>query len=132
MPADDVIRDVYADFARGDVEAVLARFDPQVEFHLAEHHLYSPDGEGWVGPEAVTQNFFARIPSDWDSFTVDPRTWHVSGDTVVVEGRYAGLNRGTARTLDMQFCHVWRVHNARVVGFQQYTDTAHLRDVAGA
>lgn len=132
MQSRDVVRGVYEEFARGDAESVLARFHPQIEFHLAEHHLYAPDGGGWVGPEAVATNFFARIEPDWDRFTVDPRSWHVAGDTVVVEGRYSGTHRGTGRELDMQFCHVWAVEGAQVVRFQQYTDTAQLREVAGA
>ncbi len=132
MQSDAVIREVYADFARGDAESVLARFHRRIDFRLAEHHVYSPAGESWVGPEAVAQNFFARIGPDWEEFTVDPQTWHVAGDTVVVEGRYTGTHRRTGRPLDMQFCHVWHVAGAEVVRFRQYTDTAHLREVAGA
>ena len=130
MDAETVIRGVYADFARGDAEAVLAAFDPRIEFHLAEHHLYWPGPEGWTGPVAVAENFFARIEPDWRSFTVHPRVWHRAGETVVVQGRYTGVNRATGRPLDMQFCHVWQVRDGRVERFQQYTDTAHLRDVA--
>ena len=130
MQAEEVVRAVYADFARGDVEAVLARFHPEIEFRLAEHHLYDRSGEGWVGPDAVAQNFLARIGADWERFTVAPRLWHAAGDAVVVEGRYAGEHRGTGRALDMQFCHVWRVTDGKVVRFQQYTDTAHLGEVA--
>jgi ketosteroid isomerase-like protein len=133
MQAKEVVRAVYADFARGDVEAVLARFHPEIEFRLAEHHLYDRSGEGWIGPDAIAQNFFARIGDDWERFTVAPRIWHAAGDdVVVVEGRYAGEHRGTGRALDMQFCHVWELDGGQVVRFQQYTDTAHLRDVAGA
>ena len=131
MQSRDVVRAVYADFARGDAESVLARFHPEIGFDLAENHLYAPDGRGWVGPEAVATNFFARIEPDWEGFTVNPRNWHVAGDTVVVEGRYSGTHRGTGKELDMQFCHVWKVDGAQVTRFQQYTDTAHLRDVAG-
>lgn len=132
MHSRDVVRGVYADFARGDAGSVLARFHSEIQFHLAEHHLYAPEGKGWIGPDAVATNFFARIEPDWESFTVDPRTWHVAGDTVVVEGRYSGTHRGTGKELDMQFCHVWKVDGAQVVRFQQYTDTAQLREVAGA
>ena len=126
------VRRIYADFARGDAESVLARFHPEIHFDLAEHHPYAPDGAGWVGREAVATNFFARIEPDWEGFTVDPRIWHLAGDTVVVEGRYSGTHRATGNQLDMQFCHVWELDGAQVVRFQQYTDTAHLREVAGA
>ena len=132
MKSDELVNDVYADFARGEVGSVLARFHPEIEFRLAEHHLYSPDGEAFVGPDAVAQEFFARIEPDWEGFTVHPGTWHRAGDTVVVEGRYAGKHRRTGRSLDMQFCHVWEVADERIVRFQQYTDTEHLHEVAGA
>jgi len=132
MRSDEVVRQIYADFARGDVDGVLASFHPQIEFRLAEHHVYDAGREGWIGPDAVAQNFLARIGPDWESFTVEPRTWHVADETVVVEGRYAGAHRATGKTLDMQFCHVWQIAGRQVVRFQQYTDTAHLRAVAGA
>lgn len=65
---------------------------------------------------------FARCPSP---------LWPLpaSGDRVVVPGRYAGTNKATGKALDAQFAHVLTVTDGRIVGFQQYTDTARWLDV---
>jgi nitrogenase molybdenum-iron protein alpha/beta subunit len=34
--------------------------------------------------------------------------------------------------MDIQFCHIWDVKEGQVTRFQQYVDTAKLREVMGA
>jgi hypothetical protein len=48
-----VIRQCYDYFRRGDGPSLLALFDAQIEFRLAEGHPYQMDGEPWVGPQEV-------------------------------------------------------------------------------
>jgi AraC-like DNA-binding protein/ketosteroid isomerase-like protein len=90
-----------------------------------------PDGKARVGPEAIGKHFFARAGGDWEGFTIAPRAIHDAGDTVVVECRYSGMFREAVRRLDAQVCHVWQVRGGRITRFQQYIDTAHLREVMG-
>jgi len=132
MRSIQVVRHVYERFGQGDVAAVLAAFDPGIEWRLAEGHPYSPDGAAWSGPAAVARNFFARAGSDWDGFTIAPAAMHEAGDTVVVECRYRGIYKATGKRLDAQVCHVWGVRAGKVTRFQQYIDTAQLQDVMGA
>ena len=51
----DTIRRIYDDFAKGDARAILATFAKDIEFRLAEGHPYSPDGEAWIGGDAITR-----------------------------------------------------------------------------
>jgi uncharacterized protein len=125
-----VLEEVYEAVLSMDIPSVLAHFDPDIEYRLAEGHLYSPDGETWVGGEAVVRNFFARAGQDWDRSSISRREFHVDGDTVVVEGRYGGVYKATGKTFDAQFCHVWKLSDGRVKSFQQYLDTAQLQEVA--
>ena len=78
------------------------------------------------------ENLFDNLDSEWDGFTVSPHEFHDAGDTVVVECRYTGVHNTTGKRLDAQACHVWRLRDGKVTGFQQYVDTAHLFDVMGA
>ena len=48
------------------------------------------------------------------------------------EGRYSGTFKPTGKGMDTQFCHVWDVKDGKITRFQQYVDTAKLRDVMGA
>ena len=127
-----IIKDVYEAAANEDIESVLGAFAPDIEWREADGHPYQPDGVPWVGVDAIRENLFDNLDSEWDGFTVSPQEFHDAGDTVVVECRYTGVHNTTGKRLDAQACHVWRLRNGEVTGFQQYVDTAQLFDAMGA
>jgi ketosteroid isomerase-like protein len=124
----EVIRSVYAAFAKGDVQTVLGLLSDKVEWNEAEHFPYWPGGP-IVGPQAVLTGVFARIPNDFDGFTVDVGRLVGGGDTVLAEVRYRGTAKATGKRLDAQVAHVWDVRDGKVVRFQQYADTWHIAQV---
>jgi uncharacterized protein len=126
-----VVRQVYDAFARGDVPAVLATFDAQIDWREAEGYAYA-DGNPYIGPDAVLQGVFGRLMADFDGFTVTPQEFLATPDAVVTLGRYTGTHKGSGRPLDAQFAHVWRVHDGKIHRFQQYTDTAQFGAVTRA
>lgn len=123
------VRSIYDAFSRGDVETVLRAMSPDIKWHQAEGNPYRPSGDPWVGPDAVLNNLLKRIGAEWDGFTIDIKSVHGAGDSVIVEGRYHGKYKSTGKTLDAQLCHVWDVKSGKVTRFQQYVDTAQLQDV---
>lgn len=128
----ELARSLYDAFAAGDVPAVLAAFDPDIEWREAESNPYRPDGSPWRGGDAIMENLFVKLVTEWDGFTVTPKEFHDAGDTVVVEGRYTGTYNATGKSFDAQFCHVVRIRDGKMTSFQQYTDTAHMREAMGA
>jgi uncharacterized protein len=127
----DVMKGGYDAFGRGDIEAVLAIFDPEIQWREAEGNPYEPAGTPWVGGQEVTDKLFIKLATEWDGFTVTPEQFHDAGDTVVVQGRYTGTYKATGTSIDAQLCHVWKLRNGKVTSFQQYVDTAQLQDVMG-
>ena len=125
-------QEMYNAFNRGDVATVLGAFDAGMEWRVAEGNPYQPVGAPWIGPDAITENLFAKMGAEWDSFTAHPKSFYDAGDTVVVEGRYTGTFKPTGKSLDAQVCHVWKVRDGKVASFQQFMDTAQLQDVMGA
>jgi ketosteroid isomerase-like protein len=128
----DVVRGMYEAFGRGDIEAVLASFDPQIEWREAESNPYEPSGKPWIGPDAIVENLFMKLAQEWDAFTVSPRDFYDAGEAVIVEGRYSGSYKATGKSIDAQFCHVIEVREGKVTSFQQYLDTARMQDAMGA
>ena len=120
-----VIRSMYAAFAAGDVPAVLAGMDPQIEWNEAEHFPYA-DGNPYVGPAAVLEGVFKRLGAEWEYWTLVVNEVLDAGDTVVALGRYQAKHRTTGASIDAQFAHVWRLRNGKVTKFQQYADTAQV------
>jgi ketosteroid isomerase-like protein len=127
----EIVKSAYEALARGDVPCVLAVMDPEIEWYEAEGNPYMPSGKALIGPDAVLNNLFMRLGTDWDGFAVHPAAYHDAGDTVVVEARYSGTHRVTGKRMNPQVCHVWTVRHGRLAKFQQYVDTAQLQDVMG-
>ena len=128
----DVVRGMYEAFGRGDIEAVLASFDPQIGWREAESNPYEPGGEPWIGPDAIVEKLFVKLGQEWDSFTVSPGEFYDAGEAVITEGRYRGSYKATGKSIDAQFCHVLKLREGKVASFQQYLDTARMQDVMGA
>ena len=121
--------DLYAAFGRGDMPAVLAGFDPEIEWREAEGNPYQPDGAAWIGPQAVLERLFVRLDSEWKGLTLTARTLHDAGEHVVMEGRYTGTYKASSKSFDAQVCHVLRFRDGKLVSFQQYVDTGQWQAV---
>jgi ketosteroid isomerase-like protein len=120
-----VLHDLYAAFARGDIPAVLARFDPQIVW---TETAGGPFAGTYTGPQAVLENVFGPLGSEWDNFAVQPDAYVCDSDTAVVTGTYRGTYRPTGRTLEARFAHAWQLRDGRAVRFEQITDTARWND----
>ena len=116
-----LIRGIYDAFAAGDLPAVLAAFSPAIRWHEAEGFPY---GGLYEGPDAIVENVFARLGSEWDGFAAAPQQFVCDGDTVVVLGVYSGIYKATGKGFAAPLAHVWKIGDGRVVEFRQHTDTA--------
>lgn len=122
-----IAKDIYAAFGRGDIPTVLASFHPEIEWRQAEGNPYNPDGTAWIGPQAVLEQLFMRLGSEWEGFTVTVRALHDAGEYVVMEGRYTGLYKPSGNRVDAQACHVLRIRDGKLLSFQQYLDTGQMQ-----
>lgn len=125
------IRSLYEAFGRGDVPAVLGATDPGIVWNEAESFPYA-DRNPYVGPDAVLQGVFMRLATEGDGFSVNLEEVHGAGDVVVATGRYRGAFKKTGTSISLQFAHVWKLRDGRVVRFQQYTDTLQAARAVGA
>lgn len=125
-----IVRNLYASFSTGNVPAVLAALDPQIDWADAKN---SPYPGPFHGPDAVLNGLFMRLATEWDGFTVTPEEFVGDGETVVALGHYSGTCKATGMRLsDVPFAHVWKLRNGRVVTFRQHTDTVEFQRAIGA
>ena len=117
----DTIANLYAAFARGDVPTVLAAFASDISWTEAEGFPY---GGTYLGPDAVLQNVFAKLGSEWNGYAAVPHELIASADTVVALGEYSGTYKATGKSFKAPFAHVWKFSEGRVISFWQHTDTA--------
>ena len=117
-----VVRSMYEAFARGNVPAIIAALDAQVEWWEAENFIYA-DGNPYVGPDAVLTGVFKRIGDEWQGFAVSPKEILDAGETVIGHGYYSGTFKKNGERVHAQFAHLFTFRGGKVVHFQQYTDT---------
>lgn len=118
----DVIKRLYAAFARGDGPGALAEMNSELEWNEAENFMYA-DRNPYKTSAAVAEGVFGRLVADWEDYEATAFKIFQAGDTVVALGRSKGIHRVSRKLLDAQFAHIWRVQNGKIVGFQQYIDT---------
>ena len=116
----DVIRQVYESFANGDVPAVLAAFDENISWTEAEGFMY---GGTYIGPNAVLENVFMKLGTEWEGFAAVPDQLVDGGDKVVGLGNYSGKFLKTGKSVTVPFAHAWTLKDGKIVKFVQYTDT---------
>lgn len=124
-----VIKQVYEDFAAGNIEGVTAVMAEDIVWNEAENFPYA-DGNPYEGSDAIVQGVFARLGGEWEGWSLKDLEFHpVADDMVLVTGRYNAKYKENGKMLDSQMAHIWTLENGKAIGFQQYTDTKKIHDV---
>jgi ketosteroid isomerase-like protein len=125
-----IIQDGYAAFSRGDIAAVLAVYDENIEWTTPE--MAEIPNTGTVHGHAGVGAFFQAVGETWEFQSFEPREFIASGDTVVVRGHYDCKSRRTGRSASSDWVMVFKLRDGKVTQFQEYTNTAVLRDALTA
>lgn len=125
----DVVRRQYLASAAGDLAALRATLAPDVEWtEMAGFPLAGT----YRTPEGVTGNVMEVLGRDWEDWTAHDDTYVTDGEQVVVLARYTARNRGTGRSIDVRVAHHFVVRGGLIVRFEQFVDTALVRDAMPA
>jgi uncharacterized protein len=122
-----VVRRHYIASAQTDLEALRGTLAPDVEWtEMAGFPLAGT----YRTPEGVTTSVMQRLGSEWDDWTAHDDTYVVDGENVVVLARYTARNNATGKDLNARVAHHFVVRGGRIVRFEQFVDTALVRDAA--
>jgi ketosteroid isomerase-like protein len=95
----DIVKQVYSNFASGNVEAVLDVFDPAIEWHECKG-LPFVKGDGiFKGHEAILNNVFMHLPVHFDGLNVAADQIFGADDKVVMVAYYKGTNKATGNPI---------------------------------
>ncbi|RGD55837.1 nuclear transport factor 2 family protein [Kitasatospora xanthocidica] len=125
----DVVRRQYLASARGDLAALRATLAEDVEW---TEMAGFPLGGTYRTPKGVTTNVMERLAADWDDWTAHDDSYVVDGEDVVVLARYTAVHRATGKPLAVRVAHHFTVRGGRIVRFEQFTDTALVREAMTA
>jgi len=123
----EVVRRQYVASATGDLAALHATLAPDVEWtEMAGFPLAGT----YRTPDGVTTNVMEKLGADGDDWTAHDDTYVVDGEDVVVLARYTARNRATGKPLAVRVAHHFVVRGGLIVRFEQFVDTALVRDAA--
>lgn len=123
----DVVRRQYLASASGELDALRATLAPDVEWtEMAGFPLAGT----YRTPEGVTTNVMEKLAAEWDNWVAHDDTYVVDGENVVVLARYSARHRTTGKPLGVRVAHHFVVRGGLIVRFEQFVDTALVRDAA--
>jgi ketosteroid isomerase-like protein len=119
----DLVKQGYSNFAAGNVEAVLAEFDPAIEWQECKGMPFVKGDGIYKGQEAIVNNVFMKLPVYFDGFNIAVNQIFGDGDKVVMVGYYQGTNKATGNPFKANATHVWTIKNGKFVHLFQAVDT---------
>ena len=121
----DVVRRQYLASANGDLEALRATLADDVEWtEMAGFPLAGT----YRTPIGVTTGVMERLGADWDDWIAHDDTYIVDADNVVVLARYTATNKSTGKHINVRVAHHFIVRGGLIVRFEQFVDTAKVRE----
>jgi len=125
----DFVKAVYAAFGAGDVPKVLGSMHPQIQWTVSAGYKY---GGVYRSPQSVLENVFAKIPVDYESFSIDVGQLLDAGNVVVMQGHYVAKGRATGKSVRAAVAHVLEIADGKLVRFDQYVDSATINAIIEA
>lgn len=127
MKNGEIISGLYDAFAKGDIPTVLGAMTPDVEWNEAEGFMY---GGTYIGPNAVLENVFMKLATEWEGFTVVADKVVDGGtDDVISTGHYSGSFNG--KSMKVPFAHAFTFSDGKIAKFRQYVDTVSINRQLG-
>jgi uncharacterized protein len=122
----EILKQGYRDFAAGNVEQVIAIWQPDIVWAQCTGFPFI-EGDGiFVGAQAVIENVFMKIPEFYDGFNIEITDFVDGGDKIVMVGYYTGTWKPTGRKFRAHAMHAWTFKNGKLSHFYQAADTAEI------
>jgi ketosteroid isomerase-like protein len=113
-----LIREGFADFERRDLEALLARLDPEVEVFSTPKLANSGTFHGHEGYLKWVGDWLEA----WDEFKIEVQRVAPVGDRHVVTAvRQTGRGRGSGVPVEMKAAYMLEIRDRKLVRFHMYS-----------
>lgn len=117
----ETVRGLYDSFAAGDTDAVVDTWAPDIELIESEGLV----GSGtYRGVEAILENVFAGLATEWTDVTVTPERLVDGGDTVVALVEWSGTAVKTGRSTAFRGAHVFDFVDGKIARWTSIADSA--------
>ncbi len=117
-----LVQRAYEAFGRGDIEALLALLDENVEW-ITPGPSDLPTAGRRRGRQQVAE-FFQAVDRLFEIQRFEPQTFVSEGDHVVVLGSETTRVKATGKVLTMRWVHAFTVRNGKLAALDEYQDMA--------
>lgn len=121
----EVVRALYDASAARDLEALRATLANDVVW---TEMAGFPLGGTYYGPYGVTSHVMEQLAAEWDGWTVAPDEFIAQDERVIALCRYTARNKATGKPLNVRVAHAFTVLHGKITMFEQFTDTALVRE----
>ena len=121
-----IVKDAYAAFGRGDVNAILETLDDSIEWEAVKGTEGVVPTAGLRRGRDEVRQFFSQLAGTVEFQRFEPRQFVAQGDLVVALGYYSGTAKPTGRAFSSDWVMVFTLNNGRVTRFQEFADSAAL------
>jgi ketosteroid isomerase-like protein len=111
----EAVRDIYAQWARGNMRAGVELFDPEIAFAS-----FMPDANDWVvarGPEEV-EAFMREFLAQWTDYRLIGEEFRDADTKVFVGGRQTARGRQSGVEVELPMFSVWTFRADKVVALR--------------
>jgi hypothetical protein len=119
-----LVKDAYAAFVRGDIDAVISALALGIEWHVPGP-VEAPYTGSRHGLDEVMK-FFTQVGETVEFTEFAPREYFARGDRVLALGHYMGRVRATGKSFGAEWAMTWTIRNGKATAFREYTDTQRL------
>lgn len=118
----ELVQSGYEKFGSGDIPGLLNLFTPDIDWSTP-HLEDAPYGGRVLGLEEVGK-FFSALGEAEDFAYFEPTEFIARGDKVVVLGRAKATVRLTGRDYEIDWVHIFTIHEGKITNFAEFFDTA--------
>jgi ketosteroid isomerase-like protein len=123
----EVVRRIYEQLNRGDVEGVIELCDDDFLMDMSER-VFNPDT--YRGHDGI-RRFYEGVRDAWESYRWTVEETRVRGDSVVAMLHCQGQSRQGGPTVDWRVAWLWKLRRGRPVSLRFYRDRANALEAAG-
>jgi ketosteroid isomerase-like protein len=114
---EELAREAYAAFNRGDMASILQRLDPDIEWRMSA--MFSRDGRVFHGHDGV-RAVFAIFEENFDDFRTEPLEYIPHDGRLVVPVRLHGREKGGGAPVEIDLVQVWTMRDGRAARLDVY------------
>lgn len=118
----EVVQQVYAALAKGDIPTVLSLLSDDVEWSMPHPREIVPYGGKWQGRQQVAA-FFSVMHDHAEFKQVQLQEYVAQNDKVIVLGHIKVMAKPSNREYENDLVAVWTIRNGKVTQMRDFMDT---------